>query len=206
MKAKTLATSFISAVTLSSAGMGFGWVNPASAASLTWDWDYAGSGITASGTFFTNDTPDSSGFYSITEITGTRNGDTIISLQPTGTAIPGNEPYAIDNLIRLGSQHLTGNGFGFSTAAGDYANPFFADFLSPQGYREFFSTPPFISGSLEPQDSELPIRFSAKVVPEPSILPGLLTFSSLVVGGVIKKRWQKRKRKLKLNYWFERYC
>ena len=199
MKAKTLATSFISAVALSSAEMVFGSVNPTSATSLRWDWGYAGSGITASGTFITDDTPNSSGFYLITQITGTRNGDTITGLQTTGTAIPGNEPYAVDNLISLGSQQLTVNGFGFSTATGDYANPFLADFLSPQSYREFFSTPPFISESLEPQDSELPISFSATLqpVPEPSTLAGLLTFSSLIVSSVVKNCWQKRK--LKLN-------
>ncbi|MBV8886182.1 MAG: hypothetical protein JO235_19615 [Chroococcidiopsidaceae cyanobacterium CP_BM_RX_35] len=192
MKAKTLAYSFISAVTLSIAGMVLGSVNPAFAASLAWDWNYAGSGITANGTFITNDTPDSSGFYLITEITGTRNGDIITGLQPTGTAIPGNEPFAVDNLISLGSQQLTSNGFGFSTAAGNYVNPFFADFLSPQVYLEVFSAPPFISGSLGPQDSELPISFSANLqpaaVPEPSPLPGLLAFSGLVVSDVVRRR------------------
>ena len=132
------------------------------AGSLIWDWSYSGSGVVASGTFTTNDTPDGSGFYLITGITGTRNGETITGLQPVGTPIPGNEPYAVDNLIRLGTPQLTGDGFGYSTAGGNFSNPFFASFLSTPGYLEVFSAPPFTPGSenLGPEDSELPISFS----------------------------------------------
>ena len=196
MTAQMLTTSVISAVTLASAGMILDTVKPAVAASLTWDWSYAGTSITASGTLMTDETPDSAGFYLITDIAGTRNGDLITGLQPTGTAIPGNEPFAVDNLISLGLQQLTGEGFGFSTAAGNYVNPFFADFLSPQVYLEVFSAPPFAVGTLGSQDSELPIRFSANLqtaaVPEPSTVPGLLTFSLFVAGGVARSSWQKR--------------
>jgi hypothetical protein len=110
-----------------------------------------------------------SGYYQIVGITGLRNGDAITGLQPTGTPIPGNEPYAIDNLISLGAPRLTVNGFGFSTAAGDFANPFFADFLPTPGYLEFFSAPPF-TPVIGPEDSELPVVFTAALttaVPEP---------------------------------------
>jgi hypothetical protein len=58
-------------------------------ASILWDWNYSGSGITASGTFTTGDTPDANGAYLITDITGTRNSETITALQPPGTSIPG---------------------------------------------------------------------------------------------------------------------
>ena len=137
-------------------------VEPASA-SFIWDWSYSGAGVVASGTFTTNDTPDGTGFYLITSITGTRNGQTITGLQPTGTSIPGNEPFAVDNLVSLNGPQLTHNGFGYAATGGNYANPFFADFLSPARYLDFFSAPPFTS--------ELPISFSATLtaVPEPEI-------------------------------------
>src|SRR3982751_5457550 len=86
----------------------------ASASSL-WNWSYSGAGITAGGTFTTADTPDANGGYLITAITGTRNGETITALQPTGTAIPGNEPYTVDNLIfKNSAAQLTSHGFGFA--------------------------------------------------------------------------------------------
>jgi len=137
---------------------------PASAASILWDWSFTAQGITASGTFTTNDTPDASGGYLITAITGTRNGKAITGLQPTGTPIPGNEPYDVDNLVFLApNPQLTKAGFGFSLADGTYSNPFYADFLSPPIYLEFFSNPP---GS---DHTELEIQFSATPrVPEPA--------------------------------------
>src|SRR4051794_9502114 len=137
-------------------------------ASLLWNWSYSGPGIGAHGAFTTVDTPDGLGFYLITGITGVRNGDTITGLQPVGTAIPGNEPFAVDNLVRTGTIQLTSHGFGYSTSGGNYSNPFFADFLSPPVYLEFYSTPPFSGpGSAGPDDSELEIQFSATPVPEP---------------------------------------
>src|SRR5437763_10237914 len=137
-------------------------VEPASA-SLIWNWNYSGAGVVASGTFTTNDTPDGTGFYLITSITGTRNGETITGLQPTGTSIPGNEPFAVDNLVSLNGPQLTHHGFGYAATGGNYANPFFADFLSPPRYLDFFSAPPFTS--------ELLVSFSATLtaVPEPEI-------------------------------------
>ena len=196
MKTNRLATSLIAAVTLVSPGLVLSAVEPAAAASLTWAWSYDGSGTTASGTLLTNDTPDSAGFYQITDITGTRNGDPITGLQLTGTAIPGNEPFVVDNLISLGAQQLTGDGFGFATASGNFVNPFFADFLTPAVYLEFFSAPPFSVGTPGPEDSESPISFAASIqtaaVPEPSTVPGLLTFGLLITGGVARTRWQQR--------------
>jgi hypothetical protein len=145
-------------------------------ASLYWNWNYSGNGIIASGTFSTNDIPDALGFYLITAITGARNGETITALQTTGTPIPGNEPFAVDNLVRLDGPQLTHDGFGYAIAGGTYANPFFADFLSPPGYLEFFSSPPFTGGS-GTGDSELPIVFAATLtVPEPN------TWALLLIG------------------------
>lgn len=70
-------------------------------ASTLWNWTYSATGITASGTFTTADIPDAAGGYLITGITGMRKGSSITGLQPAGTAIPGNEPYDMDNLVFL---------------------------------------------------------------------------------------------------------
>lgn len=127
-----------------------------------WNWSYTGSNIVASGTFTTTETMDSRGFYQISSIAGHRNGDPITGLHPADSAIPGNELHALDNLIRIDTQdQLTAHGFGFSTASGHYANPFFADFLATPRYMEVFTTPSsFI---------ELPVTFSATLVSEPEI-------------------------------------
>src|SRR5262249_58798000 len=82
------------------------------ATALNWNWTYSGAGITAGGTFTTVDTPDASGFYLITAIAGARNGSGILSLQPTGTPIPGDEPFAGDNLLTIESPQLTPHRFG----------------------------------------------------------------------------------------------
>jgi hypothetical protein len=133
---------------------------------LLWNWSYGGSGVSASGTFTTNDTPDQAGFYQIVGITGADNGVTIAGLQPTGTAIPGNEPYAVDNLVSSAEPHLTKHGFGFSLANGNYANPFY----NGLNYYEYLSVPPFVNGA----GPETPVSFSAAIVPEPSAASVLL--------------------------------
>lgn len=158
---------------------------PAQADTL-WNWTYSGTGITASGTFTTSDAADASGFHQITAITGSRNGDLITGLFPTGSAIPGNEPYVLDNLVRIGPQNqLTGEGFGFSLASGKHVNPFFADFLSPPGYLEVLTSPQGFS--------ELPITFSATPVPEPQagalVLAGLAAAMMMVsMSGVAARK------------------
>jgi hypothetical protein len=152
----------------------------ASPAATLWNWNYSGTGISASGTFTTEDRPNANGGFLITAITGIRNGSAITGLQPTGTAIPGNEPFLVDNLVFLQpGQQLSKDGFGFSTADGNFTNPFFADFLPTPAYLEFFSTPPF-NGGQGPDDSELPVQFSAAPVPEPTT--STLVFAAVVFG------------------------
>src|SRR3954463_2481117 len=142
-------------------------------ANLTWNWIYSSTGIYAAGTFTTPETPNIGGFYQILGITGTDNGVTIIGLQTTGTAIPGNEPYAVDNLVNATAPQLTEHGFGFSLANGDYANPFH----SGSSYYEYLSSPPYTSGA----GLETPISFAASIVPEPSSSWIMLTaFASLI--------------------------
>ncbi|MDZ8052686.1 MAG: PEP-CTERM sorting domain-containing protein [Aulosira sp. ZfuVER01] len=159
MKNLALLSSTALAIT---SGLGFGIMQSASA--LSWDWNYydSGAGIDACGTFTTKDTPNSSGFYQITGITGIRNGETITGLQLTGTAIPGNEPYIVDNLISpsivkgVPQPQLTDNGFGYSTSGGHYYNPFFT-LSSPAGYYEVSYT--------NQQYSQPPITFYAIPMP-----------------------------------------
>ncbi|WP_137178207.1 PEP-CTERM sorting domain-containing protein [Roseomonas sp. AR75] len=148
-------------------------------AELLWNWSYSGAGIAASGTFTTGETPDGAGFYAITGITGTRNGIAITALQPTGTAIPGNAPFAVDNLVRTTGAQLSTHGIGFAMADGTYANPFFADFLPTPGYLEFRSVPPFSNG-VGNGNTELPITFSAAIVETP--VPAPAGFGLLLAG------------------------
>jgi hypothetical protein len=134
----------------------------------------------ANGIFTTNDTPNDLGFYQILGIGGKRNGDDITGLFTTGVPIPGNEPFAIDNLISLNPQQLTGDGFGYSTSKGNFVSPFFASFLPVPGYLEVFSAPPFTPGfeNFGPEDSELAINFSAtpRPIPENSQAIALIAF------------------------------
>ena len=133
------------------------------AGSILWRWQYSGSAIKANGTFVTIETPNEKGGYLITGITGTRNGRAITRLQSPGTSIPGNGPYTVDDLVFPGpGPQLTSHGFGFAISDGTYSNPFYAAFLPSPGYLEFFSNPP--AG----KTSELPVRFSATPVPEPT--------------------------------------
>ncbi|WP_392532154.1 PEP-CTERM sorting domain-containing protein [Nostoc sp. C117] len=186
---KNLALLSVTAIAATS-GLFFGTMQAASA--LNWNWNYSGTGITAGGTFTTNNTPDNLGFYQILGITGTRNGETITGLQPTGTPVPGNEPFNVDNLISLNTQQLTGDGFGYSTSGGNYSSPFFAGFLDTPGYLEVFSAPPFISGAenLGSEDSELPVNFFASIVtvPEPNSIVSLLAFGTLGVASAVKRK------------------
>ncbi|MEH1853987.1 MAG: PEP-CTERM sorting domain-containing protein [Nostoc sp.] len=184
---KNLALSAIALTTIS--GLAFGKMQTAFA--LNWNWNYSGTGIAANGTLTTNDTPNDLGFYLISGITGTRNGETITGLQPAGTPIPGNEPFNVDNLISLNTQQLTGDGFGYSTSGGNYSNPFFASFLPTPGYLEVFSAPPIIPGfeNLGLEDSQLPISFSASIItiPEPTSTFSLFILGTLGTSLVLKR-------------------
>jgi hypothetical protein len=135
-------------------------------ATLLWDWSYSGVGISAAGTFTTDDVADGLGFYRITDISGTRDGIAITGLQASFTPIPGNAPFAVDNLVSLTGPQLTENGFGFALADGDFANPF----DSGTGDREYISSPPYVDGG----GIELPVTFAASLVPEPDAMSVML--------------------------------
>ncbi|MGB3514714.1 MAG: PEP-CTERM sorting domain-containing protein [Microcoleaceae cyanobacterium] len=176
-------------------GLVFGKIQAASA--LMWNWNYSGTGIEASGNLTTNDTPDNLGFYLITGITGMRNDETITGLPTTGTSIPGNEPFEVDNLISLNPQQLTSDGLGYFTSEGNFVNMFFASFLQPPGYFEIFSAPPFIPGfeNFGPEDSELPVSFSATLitVPEPTSTLSLLALGTLGAASTLKRKLKPSK-------------
>ena len=152
------------------------------AAAADWRWSLTGVGIDAAGTFKTTDAPNADGFVEITSIAGSRNGIAIAGLQPSGTAVPGNVGYPVDNLLRAHGIQLTGSGFGYRLADGSYSNPFYADFETPPANYEFFSFPPF-----GPADnSEGPVTFSASLIPEPATW--LIMAIGLVAVGVTRRR------------------
>ncbi len=144
-----------------------------SAHAKLWTWSYSGEGISASGEFTTTDTPYA-GDYMITGITGQRNGVAITGLWPTGTAIPDNAGYPVDNLLSLSNPQLTGAGFGFALADGTYSNPYFYS-----GYAEFFSVPSNPSAS-----TELPIVFSATPASAPQPGQGFAGLALLTMGAL----------------------
>ena len=151
-------------------------------ASTMWSWDYSGSGITASGTFITASSPDAGGGYLITGIAGTRNGEMITGLQAPGTAIPGNEPFTVDDVLFPGpAPQLTSGGFGFALADGTFSNPFYADFLPTPEYLEFFSIPGV-------GYTEVAVSFFATpvVTPEPATFG--LAFGALVGVSALLRR------------------
>jgi len=119
-----------------------------------WVWRYTGRGVVASGRLETVRVSDSGAGLApsslVVRISGNRNGVPIVSLQATGTAIPGNAPYRVDNRLAPGEPRLSGNGFGFSLEDGSSANPFYQTHTIPHGYREYFSRAPFVDGTLGP--------------------------------------------------------
>jgi hypothetical protein len=112
------------------------------AEALEWRWSYQGEGVVASGGLTTKDTPDAGGFYEITAISGEANGVAITGLQPAGTAIPGNDGYPVDDLVRTDAPRLTMHGFGYALADGTFANPFYGAHFAKPDYYAFFSDPP----------------------------------------------------------------
>ncbi len=122
-----------------------------------WDWRYDAAGISAAGTLTTEDAPDPAGFYRITALSGQRNGSAISGLQQSGTPIPGNEPYAVDNRVRIEPPQLTKAGFGFALQDRSHANPFFADLGTGPRYQEFFASTEIAGGH-----TEQPVTFAVE--------------------------------------------
>jgi hypothetical protein len=151
MEGKLLRLAFLAAA-------GFAFLDE-SAEALEWRWSYHGDGVAASGAFITKDTPDAGGFYEITGITGEANGVAITGLQPPGKAIPGNDGYPVDNLVRTAAPQLSKDGFGYGMANGTYANPFYGAHFAKPAYYAFFSDP------ANRRTSEPSVAFTATIVP-----------------------------------------
>lgn len=150
-------------------------------AALHWTWSYTGTGVSAAGTLTTGDAADAEGWYTITGIAGLRNAEAITGLQPTGTAIPMNEPFAVDNLVKADGT-LSVHGLGFATAGGHYANLFNADWSSPPGPYEFWSAPAdAVTG-----EGAIAWRFASQV-PEPAT-----ALMALAGGAVLLRRRLRR--------------
>ena len=177
---------------------------PLPASALSWQWsfrrpaDAERPAVLASGVLITTDSPNGSGFYTINAVIGERNSVPISTLLPAGSVAPGN-CYAInicfasDNLLRTiegGAAQRTSQGFNVGNADGTYANYFFADFMTPPSYLEFYSVPPFeFIPPTGPQlpDSELPGVFEAIPVSVPGPLP--------MAGALIALGWTRRLRR-----------
>jgi hypothetical protein len=122
-------------------GLGVAMVAGDAEAAMHWRWKCAGPGFEARGEFTTEDKPGPDGFYSITGVTGEANGVPIVRIQPAKTAIPGNEGWPVDNLIRAAKPQLSPGGFGFALADGSFANPFFGEHFDPTGFLAVVSDP-----------------------------------------------------------------
>ena len=62
-------------------------------------------------------------------------------MESAKTAIPGNEGWPVDNLIRAAKPQLSPSGFGFALADGSFANPFFGEHFDPTGFLAVVSDP-----------------------------------------------------------------
>ncbi len=110
-------------------------------AAMRWRWTCTGPGFEASGVFTTGDRPDGDGFYAITEVAGEANGVAITGLQAAKTAIPGNDGWPVDNVVRSRAPQLSEGGFGFALADGSSANPFYGARFEPPGFLAVVSDP-----------------------------------------------------------------
>ena len=130
----------------------------AAEASIQWRWTCEGEGFGAQGAFTTGDAPNAEGYYEITAITGEAGGVAITGLQPAGTAIPGNEGYPVDNLVREAAPELSKDGIGFSLADGRYVTPFYGAHFSPPGFYAFITHPSRPSREPQVKFTAVPVR------------------------------------------------
>jgi hypothetical protein len=164
-------------------------IQAGSARALMWEWSFDApdsppyGAVAATGRLRTGDTPDGNGFFTILDASGQRNGVAITGLQGAGSSIPGNAGYFSDNLVRLGTEPLTKNGFNVSYADGSFSNFFTATFLSPVVDMDFHSVPPNFSFGPETERKGV---FVVRQVPVPGPLPA--------VGVGLALAWSRRLR------------
>lgn len=164
--------------------LGLSLVTPSAHADIVWSWSYSGVGLAAGGTLVTGNQPTAGGWYEAHSISGQRNGVAILGVQPTGTAIPGNEAYPGDNLVQQADPLVTLWGPGYALADGTYAN-FYAGFgLGSSGtvWYEYFSAAPFVANVMGPEDSEISIT---SISITPLGISSSLLLLSLGLGGMV---------------------
>jgi hypothetical protein len=131
----------------------------ANATSLYWSFEYSGVGVDASG-LLTTDSILSGGTYLITDISGQRNGETILNLVAPGTIVTSGGSLFSDNLLSQTEPYLNASGFTFHTASGYYNVCFAGSGCGNAGYED-------INGQTI---AFTPIQLHIASVPEPSTI------------------------------------
>jgi hypothetical protein len=152
---------------------------PSFAGTLTWDFTYSGSGISASGVLTTSDTLDAAfGGYDILSVSGERNGDSITGLAgPSGAITLSSDGEVIfDNVLYQSGAQVDYWGLYFGTASSGDFNVYYDNNV----YYEFSDA----AGLGTAPGSQ--VNFSATEVPEPATL-GLLGLG-LAAAGLIRRR------------------
>ena len=184
MSIKNLLLATVTAIGVSAAGH--------AQAFLLWNWTETGPGIAASGTFSTTAAANADGYFVIEAITGTYNGSAITGIWPAATWIPGNAPYALDNLFKpmarpypaIGPGTFTNNGLGFSIANGNHENWFYGNDDTTK-ISDYLTVGPFqLNAGF--QGTETPVTFDA-ALPEPGTVSILLMGIAGLAAG-----WRRR--------------
>ena len=153
----------------------------ATASAAVFDFSYAGAGIAASGQIFTTDTTTTvSGrqAYTITGITGTRNGSAIDQLFPSGTLLDNQGSTTLLYLFAA-APNLGFEGFGYGVAGdNNIYNPYNLDgqYIEYTGYN--IGNNPLTSFSVTQQ---------AAGVPEPATW-AMMLLGFAVVGAAMRRR------------------
>lgn len=144
----------------------------ANATSIFWDFSYSGSGVSASGVL-TTDSTLVSGAYAVTNITGQRNGEAILSLVPAGTF--GN--LFSDNLLFATGSFLDNAGITFTTATGAFNLCYLGSGCGSGGYQDITNQGVIFT----------PVTLNVTKVPEPATI-GLFGVGLLLVGFAARRK------------------
>jgi hypothetical protein len=143
----------------------------ANATSIFWDFSYTGAGVSANGVL-TTDSVLNGGAYLITDISGQRNGETILSLVPAGTF--GN--LFSDNLLFPNAPFLDNSGVTYLTASGAYNFCYAGSDCGSSGYQDITNQTVIFT----------PVQLSITKVPESGMLA--LFSIGLLVGGIATRK------------------
>lgn len=163
----------------------------APASALTFSFTYTGTGINAVGTLATTDTTtlvNGRQAYTITGITGTRNGAAINQFYAAGLNIDGVGAFTDNYLYATGEPSLTSGGFAFGVA-GDTPNMIYNPYFFGRDYSEYSTnatrTPPY---GANPFLATFTLRqVAAGAVPEPASW-AMMILGMGVVGGAMRRR------------------